>query len=67
MVWYRFWYKLSHWLFQWRQDVDGDIAFVIMGAIAFVKYKEHTMTYFFWSDSFPKEIAGKWQGKDLQQ
>lgn len=39
-------YQFVHWLFQWKQDDDGDIAFVIANIITFVKYKEHTMIYF---------------------
>jgi hypothetical protein len=39
-------YRLRHWAFQWKQDNEGDIAFVVLGRIAFVKYKEHTIVRF---------------------
>ena len=39
-------YKFKHWVFSWKQDEDGDIAFVICNRMAFVKYKEHTIIRF---------------------
>lgn len=40
VVWWRF---LNLWLFQWKVDQDGDIAFVIFNRLAFVKYKQSTI------------------------
>lgn len=39
-------YKFRHWCFQWKQDEEGDIVFVIFNCIGFVKYKEHTIVKF---------------------
>ncbi len=36
-------YKLKHWVFQWKQDNEGDIALVVFGCLVFLKYKEHTI------------------------
>lgn len=54
------WYKLRHWLFSWRQDEDGDICFVILNRLTFVKYKEHTLIRF---DGGKLVKAGKYQGR----
>lgn len=53
---YRFW----HWFFRWVKDSDGDIGFQIAGVVTFIKYKEHTLTYFFRE----YEDADKYQGHD---
>lgn len=51
-------YRFSHWAFRWCQDDEGDICFVILGVIGFIKYKEHTII-----EWMPKmESAGKYQG-----
>lgn len=60
--WYLLWYRVSHWLFQWRTDSSGDIALVLFKCLALVKYKEHTIIYLAWSKEFPHLKAGKWQG-----
>lgn len=39
-------YRFRHWIFQWKQDEEGDLAFVFLGFIAFIKYKEHTLVKF---------------------
>jgi len=39
-------YRFKHWIFQWKQDDENDIAFVIANIITFVKYKEHTIVKF---------------------
>jgi hypothetical protein len=56
-------YRIRHFLFQWKQDSEGDIAFVILNRLAFVKYKEHTIIS--WKG---KEMtqAGKYQGSRHQ-
>lgn len=54
---YRYW----HWLFQWKQDDEGDIAFVICNCLSFVKYKEHTIINLKGASYNP---AGKWQGHE---
>lgn len=63
--WDRFWirqlwlYRLEHWLFKWKTDEDGDIAFVLFNWIAFIKYKEHTIINF---NGHRLAMAAKWQG-----
>lgn len=39
-------YRFKHWFFQWKVDEEGDIAFVVMNRMAFLKYKEHTLIKF---------------------
>lgn len=36
-------YRFRHWFFQWKLDEEGDLALVIAGHIALIKYKEHTI------------------------
>lgn len=52
-------YKFNHWFFQWKQDEDGGIAFVICNRLAFVKYKEHTIIRF---DANKMKMAERHQG-----
>lgn len=52
-------YRLEHWLFKWKRDDEGDIAFVLFNWIAFVKYKEHTIIKF---NGYKLERAYKYQG-----
>ncbi len=55
-------YEIRNRLFSWRADNDGDLGIVIAGIVALVKYKEHTMVSFPWSENFPRNPAGKYQG-----
>lgn len=52
--------KFKYWLSSWKQDEEGDIAFVLFNKLAFVKYKEHTIIRF---DGDKMRDAGKYQGK----
>lgn len=54
-------YKFRHWFFRWIVDVDGDVGLTLCGGlVTFVKYKEHTIVY--WWKKFSDE-AGKHQGR----
>lgn len=39
-------YMFRHWLFQWKQDEEGDIVFSVANRLHFLKYKEHTIIMF---------------------
>ena len=53
-------YRFIHWLFQWKQDEENDIAFVVCNCLVFLKYKEHTIIQ--WNGasmkSAPKYLIG---------
>jgi hypothetical protein len=40
-------YRLRHFIFRWVEDEDGDIGLQFFGIVTFVKYKEHTLVYWF--------------------
>jgi hypothetical protein len=40
-------YRFIHWLFYWVVDSGGDIGLRIAGIVTLVKYKEHTVFYWF--------------------
>lgn len=54
-------YLFRHWLFQWKQDEDGDIVFSIANRLHFIKYKEHTVVKFgkFDYQNAPKYVRGE--------
>lgn len=53
-------YRFKHWFFQWKLENEGDVALVIAGRMALVKYKEHTVICFgnfsHWRDA-PKYLT----------
>lgn len=36
-------YRITHSLFYWGVDVDGDLVFRLFYVLSFTKYKEHTL------------------------
>ena len=54
-------YKFKRWFFRWITDAEGDIGLSLCGGlVTLLKYKDHTLVYFFRS-YLP---AGKYQGND---
>lgn len=57
--WLNFKWRFGHWIFQWKQDKEGDVAFVVCNLLVFLKYKESTLISL---DGYKLAKAGKWQG-----